>query len=57
VSESVILATAVELMSSVARRRAMSEAGRKLVDARGTHRAAKVVMSTPRGPAMGGKRT
>jgi spore coat polysaccharide biosynthesis predicted glycosyltransferase SpsG/CMP-N-acetylneuraminic acid synthetase len=54
VDDIVIRRTAHDLLRDVARRRSMSEAGRKLVDARGTQRAAKVVMSTPRGPAMGG---
>jgi spore coat polysaccharide biosynthesis predicted glycosyltransferase SpsG/CMP-N-acetylneuraminic acid synthetase len=57
VGEAAIRTTARELLADAARRRAMSEAGRRLVDARGTQRAAKVVMSTPRGPAMGGSRT
>jgi spore coat polysaccharide biosynthesis predicted glycosyltransferase SpsG/CMP-N-acetylneuraminic acid synthetase len=54
VDDVVIRRTAHDLLRDVACRRSMSEAGRKLVDARGTQRAAKVVMSTPRGPAMGG---
>lgn len=54
VAETVIVETARELLADVKERRAMSEAGRRLVDAQGTQRAAKVVMSTPRGPAMGG---
>ena len=57
VGEALVRDTARELLGSVKRRRGMSEAGRKLVDARGTERAAKVVIASPRGPAMGGKRT
>jgi len=57
VGEALVRETARELLVSVERRRGMSEAGRKLVDARGTERAAKVVIASPRGPAMGGKRT
>jgi spore coat polysaccharide biosynthesis predicted glycosyltransferase SpsG/CMP-N-acetylneuraminic acid synthetase len=57
VGEALVRDTARELLGSASRRRAMSEAGRKLVDARGTERAAKVVIASPRGPAMGGKST
>jgi spore coat polysaccharide biosynthesis predicted glycosyltransferase SpsG/spore coat polysaccharide biosynthesis protein SpsF (cytidylyltransferase family) len=57
VGEAVIRSTARDLLCDIAQRRTMSEAGRKLVDARGTQRAAKVVISTPRGPAMGGSQT
>jgi spore coat polysaccharide biosynthesis predicted glycosyltransferase SpsG len=57
VGDAVIRSTARDMLGDAARRRVMSEAGRKLVDARGTQRAAKVVISTPRGPAMGGNRT
>jgi spore coat polysaccharide biosynthesis predicted glycosyltransferase SpsG/CMP-N-acetylneuraminic acid synthetase len=54
VGEAAIRATARDLLRDSDRRTAMSEAGYNLVDARGTERAAKVVMSAPRGPAMGG---
>ena len=57
VGEALVRETARELLGSVKRRREMSEAGRKLVDARGAERAAKVVIASPRGPAMGGKST
>ena len=57
VGEAVIRSTARDLLCDVERRRGMSEAGRKVVDTRGTERAAKVVISTPRGPAMGGSQT
>ncbi len=56
VGEANLRKTAKELLESQDRRASMSEAGRRLVDARGTQRAAKVVISTPRGPAMGGSR-
>jgi spore coat polysaccharide biosynthesis predicted glycosyltransferase SpsG len=57
VGENQIRATARALLSDVKRRRAMSEAGRKLVDARGAHRAAEVVKNAAsRGPATGGRR-
>ncbi len=51
--EALIREAARDLLESAERRRSMSEAGRNLVDAGGTQRAAKVVMSAPRGPAMG----
>ncbi len=57
VGENQIRATARALLSDVKRRRAMGEAGRKLVDARGVHRAAEVVKNAAsRGPATGGRR-
>lgn len=51
--EATIREAARDLLESAERRRRMSKAGRNLVDAGGTQRAAKVVMSAPRGPAMG----
>jgi spore coat polysaccharide biosynthesis predicted glycosyltransferase SpsG len=56
VGEATIRDTAKELLENAGKRKDMSEAGRRLVDARGTQRAAKVVISKPRGPAMGGSR-
>lgn len=56
VGEATIRNAAKELLENVNKRKDMSEAGRRLVDARGTQRAAKVVISKPRGPAMGGSR-
>jgi spore coat polysaccharide biosynthesis predicted glycosyltransferase SpsG len=56
VGESHIRETAEALLGDVRQRRAMSRAGRKLVDACGAQRAAQVVISTPRGPAMGESR-
>jgi len=57
VEEKQIRETAQALLSNVARRRAMSEAGRKLVDAKGAQRAAEVVKNAvQRGPAAGGSR-
>jgi spore coat polysaccharide biosynthesis predicted glycosyltransferase SpsG len=56
VGEATIRHTVKELLENVSKRKDMSEAGRRLVDARGTRRAAKVVISKPRGPAMGGSR-
>jgi spore coat polysaccharide biosynthesis predicted glycosyltransferase SpsG len=53
VGEAIIRETAWDLLESAEKRRSLSEAGRNLVDAGGTQRAAKVVMSAPRGPAMG----
>ncbi|MFQ5789128.1 MAG: cytidylyltransferase domain-containing protein [Acidobacteriota bacterium] len=55
VNDELLVRTARELLGDVKGRRAMSEAGRRLVDARGTERVAKVVMSAPRGPGMGGR--
>ena len=57
VEEEQIRETAQALLSNVARRRALSEAGRKLVDAKGAQRAAEVVKNAvQRGPAAGGSR-
>ena len=57
VDEREIRDTARALLSDPVRRRAMSEAGRKLVDARGAQRAAEVVKNAvQRGPAAGGPR-
>ncbi|HLE19624.1 MAG TPA: hypothetical protein VJB88_00760, partial [Vicinamibacteria bacterium] len=57
VEEREIRETARALLSDPVRRRAMSEAGRKLVDARGAQRAAEVVKNAvQRGPAAGGPR-
>jgi spore coat polysaccharide biosynthesis predicted glycosyltransferase SpsG len=57
VAEEALLAAARELLADPERRRAMSEAGRKLVDARGAQRAAELVLKTqPRGPAAKGRR-
>jgi spore coat polysaccharide biosynthesis predicted glycosyltransferase SpsG/CMP-N-acetylneuraminic acid synthetase len=57
VAEEALLAAARELLADPERRRAMSEAGRKLVDARGAQRAAELVLKTqPRGPAAQGRR-
>ena len=57
VEERQIRETARAVLSNAARRRAMSSAGRKLVDAKGVQRAAEVVRNAvPRGPAGGGPR-
>jgi spore coat polysaccharide biosynthesis predicted glycosyltransferase SpsG len=57
VDESRICEAAEALLSDTSRRRTMSEAGRKLVDARGAQRVAEVVKNAvPRGPAAGGQR-
>jgi len=57
VGEEQIRETARAVLSNVERRRAMSEAGRKLVDAKGAQRAAEVVKNAvQRGPAAGGSR-
>jgi spore coat polysaccharide biosynthesis predicted glycosyltransferase SpsG len=56
VGEKRICDTAQRLLADVGRRRAMSEAGRKLVDARGAQRVAEVVKNAvQRGPAAGGR--
>ena len=52
-----ITQAAEALLANETRRRAMSESGRKLVDARGAQRVAEVVRNAvPRGPAAGGQR-
>jgi spore coat polysaccharide biosynthesis predicted glycosyltransferase SpsG/CMP-N-acetylneuraminic acid synthetase len=57
VGEEQIRETARAVLTNVARRRAMSEAGRRLVDAKGAQRAAEVVKNAvQRGPAAGGSR-
>ena len=57
VDEKKITEAAEELLTNETRRRAMSESGRKLVDARGAQRVAEVVKNAvQRGPAAGGLR-
>ncbi len=57
VEEKRITQVAEALLANETRRRRMSEAGRKLVDARGAKRVAEVVKNAvPRGPAAGGQR-
>jgi len=57
VEEKRITEAAEALLANETRRRAMSESGRKLVDARGAQRVAEVVNNAvPRGPAAGGQR-
>ena len=57
VEEKRITQAAEALLANETRRRRMSEAGRKLVDARGAKRVAEVVKNAaPRGPAAGGQR-
>ena len=57
VEEKRITQVAEALLANETRRRRMSEAGRKLVDARGAKRVAEVVKNAaPQGPAAGGQR-
>ena len=57
VEEKRITEAAEALLANETRRRAMSESGGKLVDARGAQRVAEVVKNAvPRGPAAGGQR-
>jgi len=57
VEEETLLRATRELLADFERRRAMSEAGRLLVDARGAQRAAELVMkSERRGPAASGRK-
>ncbi len=57
VEEETLLGATRELLADFERRRAMSEAGRLLVDARGAQRAAELVMkSERRGPGASGRK-